>query len=235
MALDRVDLTLEPGMALGIVGPNGSGKSTLLKTIAGLLVPESGILEVFGTKPRTLPPGTIAYVPQIEAVDWTFPANVYDVVAMGRFPRLGLLQRFSRHDRRVVDAALEALRLGDLRNRHISQLSGGQQQRAFVARAIAQEPKLLLLDEPTTGVDAATEEALRELVRGLVKNGLPVLMTTHDLDRAADWFDRLAVVDRRILAEGDPATVLASGAYAGIREHTHVHGHVRSDTESRLR
>jgi len=148
---------------------------------------------------------------------------------------LGLLQRFSRHDRRVVDAALEALRLGDLRNRHISQLSGGQQQRAFVARAIAQEPKLLLLDEPTTGVDAATEEALRELVRGLVKNGLPVLMTTHDLDRAADWFDRLAVVDRRILAEGDPATVLASGAYAGIREHTHVHGHVRSDTESRLR
>jgi ABC-type Mn2+/Zn2+ transport system ATPase subunit len=235
VALDRVDLTLEPGMALGIVGPNGSGKSTLLKTIAGLLVPESGILEVFGTKPRTLPPGTIAYVPQIEAVDWTFPANVYDVVAMGRFPRLGLLQRFSRHDRRVVDAALEALRLGDLRNRHISQLSGGQQQRAFVARAIAQEPKLLLLDEPTTGVDAATEEALRELVRGLVKNGLPVLMTTHDLDRAADWFDRLAVVDRRILAEGDPATVLASGAYAGIREHTHVHGHVRSDTESRLR
>lgn len=227
MALDRVDLTLEPGMALGIVGPNGSGKSTLLKTIAGLLVPESGILEVFGTKPRTLPPGTIAYVPQIEAVDWTFPANVYDVVAMGRFPRLGLLQRFSRHDRRVVDAALEALRLGDLRNRHISQLSGGQQQRAFVARAIAQEPKLLLLDEPTTGVDAATEEALRELVRGLVAQGLPVLMTTHDLERAADWFDRLMVVDHKVLADGDPETVLDSGAYAGIREHTHTHGHLR--------
>jgi ABC-type Mn2+/Zn2+ transport system ATPase subunit len=233
VALDRVDLTLEPGMALGIVGPNGSGKSTLLKTIAGLLVPQSGILEVFGTKPRTLPPGTIAYVPQIEAVDWTFPANVYDVVAMGRFPRLGVLQRFSRHDRRVVDSALDALRLGDLRGRHISQLSGGQQQRAFVARAIAQEPKLLLLDEPTTGVDAATEEALRELVRGLVKNGLPVLMTTHDLDRAADWFDRLVVVDRRVLAEGEPDAVLASGAYAGIREHTHVHGHARSEPDGR--
>jgi ABC-type Mn2+/Zn2+ transport system ATPase subunit len=229
VALDRLDLTLEPGMALGIVGPNGSGKSTLLKTIAGLLTPASGILEVFGTLPRTLPPGTIAYVPQIEAVDWSFPANVYDVVAMGRFPRLGLLQRFSKHDRRVVDGALDALRLGDLRNRHISQLSGGQQQRAFVARAIAQEPKLLLLDEPTTGVDAATEEALRELIRGLVKNGLPVLMTTHDLDGAVDWFDKLLVVDRRVLAEGDPATVLASGAYAGIREHTHVHGHARSD------
>jgi ABC-type Mn2+/Zn2+ transport system ATPase subunit len=230
VALDRVDLTLETGMALGIVGPNGSGKSTLLKTIAGLLTPAGGILEVFGTSPRSLPPGTIAYVPQIEAVDWSFPANVYDVVAMGRFPRLRLLQPFSKHDRRVVDGALDALRLGDLRNRHISQLSGGQQQRAFVARAIAQEPKLLLLDEPTTGVDAATEEALRELIRGLVKNGLPVLMTTHDLDRAADWFDKLLVVDRRVLAEGDPASVLASGAYAGIREHTHVHGHARSDT-----
>jgi ABC-type Mn2+/Zn2+ transport system ATPase subunit len=233
VALDKIDLTLNEGMALGIVGPNGSGKSTLLKTIAGLLEPTSGILEVFGTKPKLLPPGSIAYVPQIEAVDWTFPANVYDVVAMGRFPRLGLLQRFSRHDRHVVDSALEALRLGDLRKRHISQLSGGQQQRAFVARAIAQEPRLLLLDEPTTGVDAATEEALRELVRGLVKSGLPVLMTTHDLERAEDWFDRLAVVDRRVLAEGDPETVLNSGAYAGIREHSHVHGHARSDAESR--
>jgi manganese transport system ATP-binding protein len=227
VALDRIDLTLETGMALGIVGPNGSGKSTLLKTVAGLVRPVSGILEVFGQAPRTLPPGTIAYVPQIEAVDWSFPASVYDVVAMGRFPRMGAFSRFSKRDRRVVAGALEALRLSDLRGRHISELSGGQQQRAFVARAIAQEPKLLLLDEPTTGVDEATEEALRELVRGLVSQGLPVLMTTHDLDRAHDWFDKLAVVDRRVLAEGDPATVLASGAYAGIREHTHVHGHAR--------
>lgn len=227
VALDRIDLSLETGTALGIVGPNGSGKSTLLKTIAGLVRPASGILAVFGQAPRTLPPGTIAYVPQIEAVDWSFPASVYDVVAMGRFPRMGAFSRFSRHDRRVVDGALEALRMSDLRGRHISELSGGQQQRAFVARAIAQEPKLLLLDEPTTGVDEATEEALRELVRGLVFQGLPVLMTTHDLDRAHEWFDKLAVVDRRVLAEGDPAAVLASGAYAGIREHTHVHGHAR--------
>ena len=227
-ALDGVDLTLETGMALGIVGPNGSGKSTLLKTVAGLVKPARGSLEVFGEPPRSLRPGTIAYVPQIEAVDWSFPANVYDVVAMGRFPRMHAFARFSKRDRRVVDAALDALRLGDLRGRHISQLSGGQQQRAFVARAIAQEPKLLLLDEPTTGVDAATEEALRELVRGLVAGGLPVMMTTHDLDRAEDWFDRLVVVDRRVLAEGDPQTVLSSGAYSGIREHSHVHGHARA-------
>jgi len=229
LALDAVNLTLDEGQALGIVGPNGSGKSTLLKAIAGLIAPASGTVAVFGGAPRKQPPGTIAYVPQVEAVDWSFPANVYDVVAMGRFPRMHALAPFSKHDREVVDASLDALRIGDLRARHISQLSGGQQQRAFIARAIAQEPRLLLLDEPTTGVDAATEEALREFVRGLVGRGMPVLMTTHDLDRAAEWFDRLMVVDRRVLAEGDPAAVLDSGAYAGIREHVHTHGHLRVD------
>ncbi len=132
---------------------------------------------------------------------------------------------FSAHDRRAVARAIDALDLGALADRHISELSGGQQQRAFVARAIAQEPLLLLLDEPTTGVDAATEESLLRLVRGLVADGLPVLMTTHDLDRAPEWFDRLIVVDRRILADGTPDDVLESGAYAAIREHTHTHGH----------
>jgi ABC-type Mn2+/Zn2+ transport system ATPase subunit len=224
-ALDCVDLTLPFGSALGIVGPNGSGKSTLLKTIAGLVEPRSGILEVLGTTPRELPPGSIAYVPQIEAVDWSFPVNVWDVVAMGRFPRIKPFGRFSARDREAVSNALDALRLADLRDRHISQLSGGQQQRVFVARAIAQDPRILLLDEPTTGVDAATEESLRELVRGLVSQGLPVLMTTHDLDRASEWFDRLVVLDHHILADGEPAEVLASGAYAGLREHTHAHGH----------
>jgi manganese transport system ATP-binding protein len=232
LALDRVDLTLEQGQALGIVGPNGSGKSTLLKSVAGLMKPERGILETFGVAPRELEPGSVAYVPQVEEVDWQFPADVYDVVAMGRFPRMKPLARFSKRDRIAVDNAIEALRLGDLRRRHISQLSGGQQQRAFVARAIAQEPRLLLLDEPTTGVDAATEEGLRELVRGLVLQGLPVLMTTHDLDRAVDWFDRLIVLDRRVLATGKPADVLASGAYAAIREHAHTHGHARAHEPS---
>jgi ABC-type Mn2+/Zn2+ transport system ATPase subunit len=230
VALDGLDLQVETGQALGIVGPNGSGKSTLLKAIAGLVKPQHGILEVFGRPPRQLERGAIAYVPQVEAVDWSFPASVADVVAMGRYPRLRPLALFSKRDRAIVDNALEALRMSDLRERHISQLSGGQQQRAFVARAIAQEPRLLLLDEPTTGVDAATEDALRELARGLVAQGLPVVMTTHDLDRAPDWFDRLMVVDRRVLADGEPDAVLASGAYAAIREHSHVHGHARVET-----
>jgi ABC-type Mn2+/Zn2+ transport system ATPase subunit len=226
-ALQGLDFTLPRGTALGIVGPNGSGKSTLLKAVAGLVTPSEGSVTVQGVAPRRLPPGTIGYVPQVEDVDWQFPVTVRDVVTMGRYPRIGPFQRFSAHDHSAVARAIEALDLGAIADRHISALSGGQQQRTFVARAIAQEPLLLLLDEPTTGVDAATEESLLVLVRGLVADGLPVLMTTHDLDRAAEWFDRLIVVDRKILADGTPDAVLESGAYAGIREHTHTHGHHR--------
>lgn len=229
VALNGANLSVGFGEALGIVGPNGSGKSTLLKTIAGLLEPSAGEVEVLGKQPRALPAGSIAYVPQIEAVDWSFPATVYDAVAMGRFPRLGLFGRFRSQDRAAVNHALNLVKMHDLAKRHISALSGGQQQRVFVARAIAQQPKLLLLDEPTTGVDASTEEALRQVVRALVADGMPVIMTTHDLDRAPEWFDRLIVLDRRVLACGDPEEVLESGAYAAIREHTHTHGHMRVD------
>ena len=186
---------------------------------------------MLGSQPRKLPPGTIAYVPQVEAVDWSFPATVWDVVAMGRFARLHFWQRFGPHDTEVVGRALEIVNMSALAGRHIANLSGGQQQRAFVARAIAQEPQLLLLDEPTTGVDAATEEALRQIVRDLVAGGLPVLMSTHDLDRVDEWFDRLLVLDRRVLAIGTPREVVESGAYSAIREHTHTHGHLRHDHE----
>jgi ABC-type Mn2+/Zn2+ transport system ATPase subunit len=230
-ALVGATFAVHYGEALGIVGPNGSGKSTLLKTIAGLLLPSSGELSVLGQPPRKLPPGTIAYVPQVEAVDWSFPATVWDVVAMGRFARLHFWQHFGPDDREVVHRALSVVSMADLAGRRISNLSGGQQQRAFVARALAQQPKLLLLDEPTTGVDAATEEALREIVRELVADGLPVLMATHDLDRVDDWFDRLLVLDRRVLALGTPREVVESGAYSAIREHTHTHGHLRHDHE----
>ncbi len=228
-ALDGIDLSVRPGEALGIVGPNGSGKSTLLKTIAGLLKPERGTICVFGTEPRKLPRGTIAYVPQVEAVDWGFPATVSDVVAMGRFAHLSWRQRFGAADRALVAEALDAVGMRPMAGRHIAELSGGQQQRAFIARALAQQPRLLLLDEPTTGVDAATEEAMRVVVRAVVARGTPVLMTTHDLERVDEWFDRLMVLDRRTLAIGTPAEVAASGAYSAIREHTHTHGHLRVD------
>ncbi len=230
-ALVGATLTVHYGESLGIVGPNGSGKSTLLKTIAGLLLPASGELRVLGASPRRLPPGTIAYVPQVEAVDWSFPATVWDVVAMGRFAQLRFWQRFGPHDREAVRRAIELVGMTPLAARPIAHLSGGQQQRAFVARAIAQEPQLLLLDEPTTGVDAATEEALRNIVRRLSGEGLTVLTATHDLDRVDEWFDRLLVLDRRVLALGTPREVVASGAYSAIREHTHTHGHLRHDHE----
>ncbi len=228
LALDGVALEVLFGEAMGIIGPNGSGKSTLLKSIAGLLTPSSGEITVLGTQPKRVPAGALAYVPQIEAADWTFPANVWDVVAMGRFPRLHFWQHFGESDRHAVEEALRAVNMYDLRGRHIAELSGGQQQRVFVARAIAQRPQLLLLDEPTTGVDAETEEALRKVVRSLVDDGMPVLMTTHDLDRVDDWFDRMLVLDRRVLAIGTPEEVVESGVYASIREHTHTHGHARS-------
>ena len=228
-ALEGVTIKAHFGEALGIVGPNGSGKSTLLKALCGLISPASGQLCVLGSQPRDLPAGSIAYVPQVEAVDWSFPATVWDAVAMGRFARLKFWQRFGAYDREAVQDALEAVNMQSFAARHIANLSGGQQQRVFVARAIAQEPKLLLLDEPTTGVDAATEEALREVVRNLVGGGLPVIMTTHDLDRVGDWFDRLLVLDRKMLAIGTPEQVAKSGAYSAIREHTHTHGHLRHD------
>ena len=231
VALDGATFDLAYGEALGVVGPNGSGKSTLLKAIAGLVPRASGELLVLGERPQRAAGGSIAYVPQVETVDWSFPATVWDVVAMGRFPRLPFWRFFGASDRIAVEHALDVVKMRDLAHRPIAELSGGQQQRVFVARALAQEPKLLLLDEPTTGVDAATESALRAVVRELVRGGLPVIMATHDLDSVNLWFDRLMVLDRRVLAIGNPAEVAASGAYASIREHTHTHGHLRFDHE----
>jgi len=134
---------------------------------------------------------------------------------------------YTRHSDQ--DKLLKRLQLWEKKDAFYKSLSGGQKQRVALALALLNDPALLFLDEPTTGVDAATEEALLHVVRGLVKAGMPVLMTTHDLDRSPEWFDRLMVVDRKVLAEGDPASVLESGAYGDIREHAHVHGHIRSD------
>ncbi|HVA36902.1 MAG TPA: metal ABC transporter ATP-binding protein [Candidatus Dormibacteraeota bacterium] len=221
-ALVDVTFALAPGHVLGIIGPNGSGKSTLLKATAGLLQPHSGTLRVFGKPPTALPPGAIAYVPQIEAVDWSFPATVRDVVAMGRFPKLGRFRPFSDRDRQLIDSALDAVEIRPLEHRAIAELSGGQQQRTFLARALAQEPDLYLLDEPTTGVDAATEAALLGVVREIAAAGKPVMMSTHALERAAEWFDRLLVLDTHQVAEGSTAEVLAKHVHLGT---FHVHGH----------
>lgn len=226
-ALIEISLSVPVATAVGIIGANGSGKSTLLKTIAGLLRPAQGTVRVLGRPPRRCPPGSIAYVPQVEAVDWSFPATVRDVVSMGRFTRLPFYRFFGATDRALVDAAIERLHLSDLRDRRISALSGGQQQRVFLARALASEADLLLLDEPMTGVDAASEEVLREVVRGLVTGGKTVLMTTHDLHSTGAWFDRVLVLDKAIIADGSPEEVAALDMDVAC-EHGHGHARMRS-------
>ena len=226
-ALKGVSMTCCNGEALGIIGPNGSGKSTLLKTVAGLLQPSEGRVELFGRPPRAARAGAIAYVPQVEAVDFSFPATVRDVVSMARYVRLSPFSPFGKRDHEIVSASLEALDITNLADRHIANLSGGQQQRTFVARALAQEPEILLLDEPTTGVDAATEETIRRIVRERVGAGMPVLMTTHEVQRASEWFDKLIVVDRRVLAYGSPQEVERSDVFATLFEHPHAHQFAR--------
>jgi ABC-type Mn2+/Zn2+ transport system ATPase subunit len=206
-ALENVDLAIEPGTLLAIVGPNGAGKSTLLKLMAGLLAPWDGRVEVLGA-----PPGQqahrIAYVPQAELVDWAFPVTVGDVVMMGRYPALGPLRRPSAVDRDAVMMALEQVRMANHHNVQIGRLSGGQRRRVFLARALAADPDVYLLDEPVTGVDPATQEELMDLLEAEARRGKTVIATTHDLACAAQRFQKVATVNRRIVAHGPASLVL---------------------------
>jgi ABC-type Mn2+/Zn2+ transport system ATPase subunit len=177
-ALEHVDLAVEPGTLLAVVGPNGAGKSTLLKVMAGILVPWSGRVEVLRA-PAGREARRIAYVPQAELVDWHFPVTVRDVVMMGRYPALGPLRRPGPLDHRAVDGALAKVGMGDHRTTQIGSLSGGQRRRVFLARALAAEPDLFLLDEPDTGVDATTQEDLMDNLEAEARRGKTVVATTH--------------------------------------------------------
>jgi manganese/iron transport system ATP-binding protein len=205
-ALQDVSLELTPGERVAIVGPNGAGKSTLLKVIAGLLLPSSGAVDVYGyTAGGHI---CIGYVPQRTQVDWSFPVTVADVVLMGRIARMGLFRHASRHDRQVVRESLAQVGLADLANRQIGELSGGQQQRVFIARALAQEAELLLMDEPLTGLDVPSQEAIFGILDLLRPRRMTVLVSTHDLHLAADRFDRLMLLRRRLIGLGTAAEVL---------------------------
>jgi ABC-type Mn2+/Zn2+ transport system ATPase subunit len=205
-ALDGVTFTIEPGCLAGLVGPNGSGKSTLLKVILGLHKPWSGEVFIYGRKDRPQR-GRVGYMPQSELVDWSFPVTVEDVVLMGRYGRLGLLRRPGRRDREVAMTALERVSMADRARRLIRELSGGEQRRVLIARALAQEADLLLLDEPVAGLDAAAQHDLLRLLEDLRSEGKTLLVATHDLSCVAADFDHAVLLNRRVVAFGRPEEV----------------------------
>ncbi len=206
LALDRVSLEVREGAMVGVVGPNGSGKSTLLKTVMGLAPPSAGSVSIFGETGRDAWRHLI-YVPQRGNVDWDFPITVAEVVMQGRYRSMGLFGRPSREDRRRVAEALERTAMTELARRQIGELSGGQQQRAFLARALAQDGQILLLDEPFAGVDAATERAIVEVLRGLRDAGRTVVVVHHDLATVERYFDHLLLLAGRVVAYGPVGTV----------------------------
>jgi zinc/manganese transport system ATP-binding protein/zinc transport system ATP-binding protein len=202
--LQDISLHLHPGQFAALVGPSGAGKTSLLKLILGTLPPSSGEICIHGKALNGQPAPRIGYVPQLETVDWNFPVTVEQVVLMGRVRRAGLLPWPSRADRQDVHAVLERLGVHDLASRHIRDLSGGQQQRVFLARALIAEPDLLVLDEPTTGVDMHTAEGVLHLLAELNRQGVTILMTTHDLNTAAAHLPWVICLNRRVIAQGPP-------------------------------
>lgn len=202
-----ISAAIRRGEVVGVIGPNGAGKSTLFRALLGLVPAAVGRIRLMGGEVRTNR-RWVAYLPQRDAIDWDFPAVVEDVVMMGRYPHLGWGRWPSRRERPAVDACLEALGITDLRGRHIGELSGGQQQRTLLARALAQEAQILLLDEPFMGVDAATEQAILGLLAHLRREGKTVLIVDHDLARAGEAYDRLLLLNQRLVAFGPPAQVL---------------------------
>jgi len=206
VALEDVSFELDPGERVAVVGPNGAGKSTLFKVVAGLLHVTHGTVTVRGHAPGGHV--CIAYVPQRNQVDWTFPVNVTDVVMMGRIRQIGFLRWPSQHDRRIVRQSLELVNMAHLADRQIGELSGGQQQRVFIARALAQEAELMLMDEPFTGLDLTSQQDILEIMNVLQQRGVTVLVSTHDLSLAAGAFDRLMLLNRRLIGFGKAAEVL---------------------------
>jgi manganese/iron transport system ATP-binding protein len=205
-ALEEITFHLHAGERIAVVGPNGAGKSTLFKVVSGVLQPSAGEVNIFGSRPRGHV--CIAYIPQRSQVDWNFPVSVADVVMMGRSAKLGMLNWPRKKDWEYVRHALEIVELSDLAERQIGQLSGGQQQRMFIARALAQEAELMLMDEPLSGLDTPSQEGLLNLLDTLRDKNVTVMVATHDLDQAARHFDRIMLLNRRIIAFDVPQHVM---------------------------
>jgi manganese/iron transport system ATP-binding protein len=207
-ALEQVSFQVQRGDHVAVVGPNGAGKSTLFNVIAGIVKPSQGVVRVYGSGPCGHI--CIGYVPQRSRIDWRFPVSVADVVMMGRTGKIGMFRWPSRRDRAQVDAALAQVDLLPLAHRQIGELSGGQQQRVFLARALAQEAELLLLDEPLSGLDLPGQETIMQTLVHLRALGLTLLVATHDLNQAAVIFPKMLLLNRRLIAYGPPGEVLTA-------------------------
>lgn len=219
-ALREITFSLWRGEQIAVIGPNGAGKSTLLKVAAGTIRPTEGEVLMHGANPSEHI--CIAYVPQRNQLDLSFPVTVEDVVMMGRVRQIGLFRRPGRRDWEYVRASLERVNALDLAKRQIGELSGGQQQRVFIARALAQETDLLLLDEPLTGLDVPSQEKIFEILESFRPDGVTVMVATHDLNLAANQFDKVMLLNKRMLAFGPGREVITPqhllAAYGG-----HIH------------
>lgn len=207
--VDDVSFDVEAGRLVGIIGPNGAGKTTMIRGIMGAMPVDRGDVQVLGQTGRSAL-RELVYVPQRASVDWDFPLTVRDLVMQGRYGSLGLLRRPSRDDHARVDGALEQVAMGHLADRQIGELSGGQQQRAFLARALAQDGRVYLMDEPFQGVDAATESAIIEVLRALRARDHAVLVVHHDLSTVRDYFDDVLLMNVRVVAYGPTSEVFTS-------------------------
>lgn len=205
-ALEDVTFHLHVGERIAVVGPNGAGKSTLFKVIAGVIRPTSGEVHVYGSSPSHHI--CIGYVPQRSQVEWRFPVTVEDVVMMGRVAKIGLFRQPGKADWQRVRQALETVGLLELAHRPIEALSGGQQQRMFIARSLAQDAELLLMDEPLNGLDVPSQESILSLLDTLRSQGITVLIATHDLEQAAAFFDKVMLLNRRLIGFGTPKEIL---------------------------
>lgn len=211
--LDQVNFKILQGERVAVVGPNGAGKSTLFKALVGLIPIQNGKVLIHG-RPLGFHKNCIAYIPQRGEVDWRFPVTVRDVVQMGRFGKVGWMRNLSKKDHDVVEECLHQLRIEQLAKLPIGELSGGQQQRVFLARALAQEPHILLMDEPFTGIDVTTTEVIFTLFEQLRSRRVTLLVSTHDLGMAATRFDRVMLLKRRLIAYGPANEVFTSPAIA---------------------
>jgi manganese/iron transport system ATP-binding protein len=229
---------LEAGTICGLVGVNGSGKSTIFKTIMGFLKPASGHVVLSGLPVAdALKRGLVAYVPQSEDIDWNFPVLVEDVVTMGRYGQMGFMRIASARDRAAVDEALARVNMLEFRKRQIGELSGGQRKRVFLARALAQGGEIILLDEPFTGIDVATEAAILVLLKALRDEGRIILVSTHNLGSIPEFCDQVVLINRAVIAAGPTAKVFTAAnldtAFGGALRHLRLGGadlHDDSDT-----